>query len=302
MGFASSASRGSALSSTSVSSPRRKLSSSGRGWTGIEVARFIGYDEVSIPALPKHHAVIYLNRQPLDLTQRLDGRLRKKRVHHGEVAIIPAGPQWVWEFKGKVESDLLPLCLEEAFLREVAQSLDVDPDSVEILPLLGTRDPQIERIGLSLEAEVEAEGILGGRLYAESLANALAITLIRDHSSLGRRAAGKAAREHNGGLSKRALKEATDYVGDNLEKDLTLVEIAGAAYISPYHFSRLFKKSTGLTPHQYVIERRLQRAKELLCGSALPVAEIALLCGFANQSHLNRHFKRAFGVNPKALR
>ncbi len=302
MGFTSSASRGAAPGSPSISSPRRRLSSSGRGWTGIEVARFIGYDEVSIPALPKHHAVIYLNRQPLDLTQRLDGRLLKKRVHHGEVAIIPAGPQWVWGFKGTAESDLLPLCLEEAFLREVAQSLDVDPDSVEILPLLGERDPQIERIGLSLEAEVEAEGLLGGRLYAESLANALAITLIRDHSSLGRSAAGKAAREHIGGLSKRALKDATDYIGDNLQRDLKLAEIAGAAHMSPYHFSRLFKRSTGLSPHRYLIERRVQRAKELLCGSTLPIVEIALLCGFANQSHLNRHFKRLLGVSPKTLR
>lgn len=282
--------------------PSRVLTSAGRGWTGIEVARFIGYDEVSIPALPKHHAVIYLNRQPLDLTQRLDGRLRKERVHHGEVAIIPAGPQWEWGFKGVTESDMLPLCLEETFVREVAQSVDVDPDGVEILPLLGARDPQIERIGLSLKAEVEAEGLLGGRLYVESLATALAITLIRDHSSLGRAAVRKAAREHNGGLSRRALKDAIDYVGDNLEKDLKLAEIAGAAHMSPYHFSRLFKESTGLTPHQYVIERRIQRAKELLRGTTLPIAEIALSCGFANQSHLNRHFKRLLGVRPKALR
>ncbi len=118
---------------------------------------------------------------------------------------------------------MLPLCLEDALLREVAQSVGIDPDEVEIVPLLGVRDPQIERIGLSLKAEVEAGGLLGGRLYAESLANALAITLIREHSSLGRKAASKAAREHTGGLPRRALKTTIDYVGDNLGKDLTLV-------------------------------------------------------------------------------
>jgi AraC family transcriptional regulator len=194
------------------------------------------------------------------------------------------------------------LCLEDSFLREVAQSVDVDPDGVEIVPLLGVRDPQIERIGLSLKAEAEADGLLGGRLYAESLASALAITLIRNHSSLGRTAKRKAADEHTGGLSRRALKAAIDYVGDNLQEDLTLAEIAGAACMSSYHFSRLFKQSTGLTPHQYVIERRVQRAKELLSSTALSIAEIALLCGFANQSHLNRHFKRLLGINPKTLR
>jgi AraC family transcriptional regulator len=286
-----------------ASVPSRVLTSAGRGWPGIEVARFTGFDEISIPPLPKHHVVIYLNRHRLDLTQRLDGQLRRERVHHGEVAIIPAGPPWEWAFKGTTESDLLPLCLTDAFLREVAQSVEIDPDGVEIVPLLGVRDPQIERIGFSLKAEVEADGLVGGKLYAESLANALAIHLIRDHSSLGSKTTRKIpGEERNGGLSKRALKSAIDYIGDNLQKDLILPEIAGAAHMSPYHFSRLFKESTGLTPHQYVIERRVQRAKELLSNTDLPIAEVAFLCGFAHQSHLNRHFKRLLGVNPKALR
>ncbi|MCA1731891.1 MAG: AraC family transcriptional regulator, partial [Actinobacteria bacterium] len=137
----------------------------------------------------------------------------------------------------------------------MAQSVEVDPDGVEIVSRLTTPDPQIERIGLSLKAEAEAEGLLGGRVYAESLANALAISLIRDHSSLGRAAARKAAREHTGRLPRRVLNDVTDYVGDNLEKELMLADIAGAAHMSPYHFSRLFKESTGLTPHRYVIER-----------------------------------------------
>ncbi len=285
-----------------ASVPSRVLTSAGRGWPGIEVARFTGFDEISIPPLPKHHVVIYLNRHSLDLTQRLDDQFRRERVHYGEVAIIPAGPPWEWAFRGTAESDLLPLCLEDALLREVAQSVEADPDGIEIVNRLRVPDPQIERIAFSLKAEVEAEEVLGSRLYAESLANALAISLIRDHSSLGRKAVRKAAAEPARGLSKRALKAAIDYVGDNLQKDLTLSEMAGAAHMSPYHFSRLFKESTGLAPHQYVIERRVQRAKELLTSTALPIAEIALLCGFAHQSHLNRHFKRLLGVNPKALR
>jgi AraC family transcriptional regulator len=274
----------------------------GLGWSGIEVARFIGHDELSIPPSPKHHAIIHLNHRPLDLTQRLDGQLREERVHRGEVAIIPGARAWEWEFKAETESDLLPLCLEDAFLREAARSVDVDPVGLEILPIMGLRNPRIEQIGLLLKEEIEAEGLLGGKLYAESLATALAITLIRDHSSLGRKAARRAARERAGGLSRRALEEVIDYIGDNLQKDLTLAKIAGAAHMSPYHFSRLFKESTGLAPHQYVIERRVQRAKELLGSTALPIAEIAFLCGFANQSHLNRHFKRLLGVSPGALR
>jgi AraC family transcriptional regulator len=256
--------------------PSRVLTSAGLGWSGIEIARFIGHDELSIPPSTKHHAITHLNHRPLDLTQRLDGQRREERVHRGEVAIIPEGRAWEWGFKGETKSELLPLCLEDAFLREAARSADVDPEGVEILPILGSRDPRIEQIGLLLKEEIEAEGLLGGRLYAESLTTALAISLIRDHSSLGRKAARRAALDHAGGLSGRALKEVINYIGDNLEKDLTLAKMAGAVYMSPYHFSRLFKESTGFTPHHYVIERRVQRAEELLGGSALPVGEIAL--------------------------
>jgi AraC family transcriptional regulator len=291
------------MQQTSSSLPSPMLSSEGRGWTGIEVVRFKGYfEEISVPPFPSHTVVVSLTSHPVDLVQRLDGKLYEDTCHSGEVTIAPARTPVEVSHKERVECDVLNLRLGEAFLREVAESVEVEPDGLEIMLRVGTLDPQIERIGLSLKAEVEAEGLLGGRLYAESLANALALSLIRDYSSLGNSAVRKAVREHTSGLSKRALKAAIDYVGDNLEKDLTLADIAGTAHMSPYHFSRLFKVSTGLAPHQYVIERRVQRAKELLGSTALPIAEVALLCGFAHQSHLNRHFKRLLGVNPKALR
>ena len=279
------------------------LTSAQQGWNGIELLRFKGtVEEIAIPPLPSHVVVVGLTHHPVDLVQRLDGKLYEKPCRQGDISIVPAGTSVEVEFKARVESDVLNLHLGDTFLRGVAQSVEVDPDGVEIVTRVCTPDAQIERIGHSLKAEVEADGLLGGKLYAESLASALAISVIRDHSSLGRKATRKVAGEHAGGLSRRALKRAIDYIGDNLQKDLTLAELAGTAHMSPYHFSRLFKGSTGLAPHRYVIERRVQRAKELLSGSALPIAEIALLCGFANQSHLNRHFKRLLGVNPKALR
>jgi AraC family transcriptional regulator len=274
-----------------------------RGWNGIQLLRFKGtVEEIAIPPLPSHVVVASLSQHPVDLLQRLDGKLYESRCHQGKITIVPAGTTVEVEYRERVESDVLNLHLDDAFLREVAQSVEVDSDDLEIMLRVGTPAPQIEQIGLSLTAELEADGLVGSKLYAESLANALAISLIRDHSSLGRKAVRKAEVEHGGGLSTRALKAAIDYVGDNLKKDLTLAEIAGAVHMSPYHFSRLFKESTGRTPHQYVIERRVRRATELLGSTALPIAEIAFLCGFAHQSHLNRHFKRLLGVNPKALR
>ena len=85
-------------------------------------------------------------------------------------------------------------------------------------------------------------------------------------------------------------------MGDNLAGSLALSEISRAANISPYHFSRLFKESTGLSPHQYVIRERVERAKELLMSTDLPLHEVAALAGFADQSHMGRHLKRLLGV------
>jgi AraC family transcriptional regulator len=116
------------------------------------------------------------------------------------------------------------------------------------------------------------------------------------------RAASKTGREPTGGLPKGALRRVTDYVGDNLSTNLTFSEIAVVAHMSPFHFSRMFKLSTGLDPHQYVIRHRVERARELLTLTSLPLHEVARLSGFADQSHLAKHTRRLLRASPRALR
>ena len=91
-------------------------------------------------------------------------------------------------------------------------------------------------------------------------------------------------------------------MNDNLPRKLTLSEIAGVANMSPDHFGRSFKAATGLSPYQYVIHRRVERAKRLLSDSSLTVAEVAVAVGFSNPSHLAHHVRRQLGVPPSALR
>jgi AraC family transcriptional regulator len=93
-----------------------------------------------------------------------------------------------------------------------------------------------------------------------------------------------------------------DYVDGNLSERLTLAGMAAAANLSPFHFSRLFKASTGFTPYQHVIRRRTEEARDLLIGTEIPIREVALRAGFADQSHLSRHLRRRFGVTPGDLR
>lgn len=107
--------------------------------------------------------------------------------------------------------------------------------------------------------------------------------------------------EYSHGLSRHRLRQVIDYINAHLEKDLSLNELAGLVQMSPHYFSQLFKQSTGITPHQYVIRRRVERARELLVKGEMAIVEIACQVGFSSQSHLNFHIKRVLGVTPRDI-
>jgi AraC family transcriptional regulator len=263
----------------------------------IEVAyhQFIAGE---IETLPFKGPVVNLHLSvPHRLVQRQNGRTHGGLVATNDVAITPAGTPGYW--RTDAASEDMSMLLKDSFIRRVAVEAGVGPKEIEVLPLFSAREPQIERIGLSLLSEMEIGG-LGGELYAESLANVLALHLLRHHSSLGR--SSKRKTERGGSFSERAFGRAIDYINDNLSRKVTLTQIAEVAHVSPYHFARLFKSTTGLSPHQYVIRRRVERAKTLLADSDLTIAEVAEAVGFANQSHLAFHVRRLLGVSPKALR
>jgi AraC family transcriptional regulator len=251
-----------------------------------------------IETLPFKGPVVNLHLSaPHRLVQRQNGRTHEGLVVPNDMAIMPADTPGYW--RTDAASDDMSMLLEDRFIRRVANEASANLETIEIVPIFSAPDPQIERIGLSLLSEM-ATGGLGGELFAESLANMLALHLVRQYSSLGRNSTREIRRGSS--LSKRALGQATDYINDNLSQKLTLTEIAGAAHTSPYHLARLFKANIGLSPHQYVIRRRVERAKTLLVGTDLPIVEIAGAVGFANQSHLALHLRRLLGVSPKALR
>ena len=102
-------------------------------------------------------------------------------------------------------------------------------------------------------------------------------------------------------MPRAKLVRAIEYIQDHLDTDLTVSRIAQAVYMNPYHFTKLFKQSTGQTPHRYVVEARVRKAKELLSTGKFTISEAAYHVGFVDQSHLTRHFKRVFGLPPKRL-
>ncbi|KAF3885046.1 MULTISPECIES: helix-turn-helix domain-containing protein [Nostocales] len=100
------------------------------------------------------------------------------------------------------------------------------------------------------------------------------------------------------GLSRNALEKALNYINTHLDGEVTLSKLAEVVGMSQYYFCRLFKQSMGISPYQYLLQQRVERAKQLLEQRKFSIADIALQCGFSNQSHLNRHFKRIVGMTP----
>jgi AraC family transcriptional regulator len=134
------------------------------------------------------------------------------------------------------------------------------------------------------------------RTYGEGLSTALAAHLLREYG-----AATLNPKIRNGGLTREKLVRAVEYIQDQLDTELTVSGIADAVGMSPNYFGKLFKGSTGQTPHQYVVEARVKKAKELLTTGKFNISEAAHQVGFVDQSHLTRHFKRVFGLPPKRL-
>jgi AraC family transcriptional regulator len=98
------------------------------------------------------------------------------------------------------------------------------------------------------------------------------------------------------------LKQLLDYIHANLAQDIKLTNLAQIVGMSQYYFCQLFKQSMGIAPYQYVIQLRVERAKQLLKCREMAISDVALACGFANQSHFTKHFRKLTGITPKAYR
>ena len=136
------------------------------------------------------------------------------------------------------------------------------------------------------------------KFRAASLANVLAVHLIR-HVLAPRRP----LRGRDGVLPRGRLRAVVEYIEEHLDGRPSLEQLAAVVRLNPYHFARQFKRATGLPPHQYVIMRRVERARQLLqTGSDFSLAEVAAHVGFSDQSQLTYHFKRIIGVTPGQFR
>lgn len=161
-----------------------------------------------------------------------------------------------------------------------------------------TNDEAITRIARSIMGEMGAEK-LGHAAMLDALVRQLVIHLLRSHLTVRKSTRIELSRA---GPVDRRLRRAIEFMHDNYGRELALEEIASAAYLSEYHFARLFKQITGVTPHVYLANVRLEHARRLLSETSLPVSEIAIRVGYQSQSHFTKIFKSVTGVTPRLYR
>lgn len=236
----------------------------------------------------------------LPIQRRGDGRLEKCDAVPGTVWVCPSGVREdMIHLYGDVHESIhlfLPeLPLSETALREI----DVDPDKVCLNYEGGFRDPLIEQIARQIRGEL-LNPAPAGKIAIETLASALGAHLLTHYANLN--AASVPLPVARGALDSQRLQRVKDYIEAHLGENLSIEALANEACLSPFHFARAFKAAAGMSPHEYVTDLRIKKAKFLIEEGKIPLAEIAYLCGFSSQPYFTTWFKRAVGTTPGTYR
>jgi AraC family transcriptional regulator len=227
------------------------------------------------------------------INQSIEGQQQQNLVGQNNAFVLPAGALHRCDWQRDIE--FMFIGLDPHVFVQVGQEL-VNPDRIELIPRFATlEDPLIQGILLTLKQELITQR-MNTNLFIDQLKTTLVAHLLRSYGVQEVQIT-----TYADGLSHHKLTQVLDYIEARLDYDLELEELAQQIGMSQFYFSRLFKQSLNITPHQYVIQQRVERAKQLLRKGELNLADIALECGFSNQGHLNRHFKRLTGATPKEM-
>ena len=214
-------------------------------------------------------------------------------------AALLAAPGDALEARAR-DAETLALALAPAFLLDAAlrARLTRDDALITFRERTVTDDHRLAQLADSLAAELRDEEA-GREIMLDALAEQTAVHLLRRHANIRRTDELELTRV---GLVDRRLRRAVELMHARLDRELPLEELAGAAYLSPFHFARLFKKATGTSPHAYLAALRIERAQQLLASTALSVTEIGSRVGYQSPSHFGKAFRQATGLTPRAFR
>lgn len=263
-------------------------------WAGVRIhrARVLAGRMLEHTA-PRHEINITLGGKLYREGFSDSGRRLIATSDSGNMCVTPAGKAVAASWDDTIDN--MGVLLDAGFAERTAAENHFST-SFKFVESVQKQDPLVQQMGLTLLNEA-TEDSPSGRLYADSIIQTLTLHLLRKYTT-----ARSAAQPANGGLSGYRLKRVKEFIHANLEEDLSLAEIASEADLSQYHFAREFRKSTGLTPQQYLMQQRIESAKDLLTQADLPLVEISLRTGFKNQSHFTTLFRKFTNFTPKAWR
>lgn len=269
------------------------LSSAASGWDGflLEHHRPCQWEVQNVCWL--NHLIVLQLHSPLVLEWSGEGRSVSKTIAPGQVSIIPANLPF--SSRGRNEGGCVTVSLQQKFFSCAAAELG-GLEAVEPIVVHGVDDPLMRELVLGLRAEAQKARPETG-LYAQTLAATLAGHVVHHYSSDPPLRLPPSA----GALARPLLRRAIEFVHEHLGTQVSLAQLAAVCQLSPFHFARLFKQSTGFSPHEYLTRCRVDRARQLLMRGPCSITDVAIEVGFCDQSHLTRHFRRRLGLTPAAF-
>ncbi|HET8844196.1 MAG TPA: AraC family transcriptional regulator [Ktedonobacteraceae bacterium] len=252
------------------------------------------------PGVPDTSLVLITRGASFVERREINGPWKKQHIHQRELFLSPGGSpptELRWRVLSPEPVQTLRLLLSTELLSRTAQEIaDCDSTRLAFIRSPGLQDPVVTQLGLALCREL-GQPSPAGKLYAQTAAQMLAVHLLRHYLSVGR-----SFKDPSQGLTHPQMRRVIDFIQAHLDQDLSLEALAQQVDFSPYHFARLFRQTTGESPHQFVLRQRIERAQQLLEKTDVPLGHIALESGFADQSHLTQAFKRHLGQTPRAYR
>ncbi|WP_418514821.1 helix-turn-helix domain-containing protein [Delftia sp. PS-11] len=267
-----------------------QCSSQGLPWHGISVwHQRTDAQDLYIPPAGKH-CVIVRRGPTTGLIQKHGGEMHSSRWKTGEALLLPAHTPSFW--RTELPRDNLHLDISPQWLQKVSGQ---ENSTIALRSSFGRHDPLLFQLVQVLLQALDNNSALNPA-FADGIATSVAIHLLEHYRAPSNGTVNTAL------LSAKQLKRVQSLVLENMEQPLSIAVLAAEARLSAYHFARSFKATCGLTPHQFVLQQRMKRARKLLLESSDSIAEIAMRVGFGSAPHFSQTFGKYWGITPSKLR
>lgn len=265
------------------------------GWNGVWLRGYrYGASDVIVPPV-RDFTIVSYSRGATFMERQCEGAWTKTHCAPGDVSLLTRSQlsHWRWTREIDVSHVYLSENLVSGICAEVTDRCIAD---IRLQDVLKSHDPIVTAVVAAITREARQQA-LGSALYVEAVATQLVVHLLRNYASVTfREPSGK------GRLSPSQVRRLTEYIDSRLREQLNLETLAAVAGLGVWTFTRHFRESFGQTPHAYIIEQRVDRARRLLAQSCMPIKEVASVCGFADQAHMTRLFQTHLHTTPAMLR